>query len=159
MAKVKVAITGTLSMPRSEVIKLIEQHTNAQFSPSVSSDTGYLVAARFDTEKARRAAKLGTTVINEGEMLGFVTQGAFPIIPLADRKRPCNFPHINWTNMLDHDTAYFLRYSDHDGILSERFLFFAWEGIGDDGTRYVGGFDVERFKTFRVDRIEVFEPV
>lgn len=61
--------------------------------------------------------------------------------------------------MLDHDTAYFLRYRDHDGIPSERFLFFAWEGIGDDGTRYVGGFDVERFKTFRVDRIEVFEPV
>ena len=31
-------------------------------------------------------------MINESEMLGFVTQGAFPIIPLADRKRPCNFP-------------------------------------------------------------------
>ena len=59
MVKVKVAITGTLSMPRSEVIKLIEEHTNAQFSPSVSYDTGYLVAARFDTEKARRAANWG----------------------------------------------------------------------------------------------------
>ena len=53
---VKVAITGTLSMPRKSAAELIETHTNARFANTVTYDVNYLVASRFDTIKARKAA-------------------------------------------------------------------------------------------------------
>src|SRR5258708_10678361 len=87
---VKVSITGTLSMPRKAAVQLMESRTNARFNREVTYDVNYLVAARFDTDKARRAAQLGVTVISEGEMLDFIQQGAFP----ENNKpaRPDNYP-------------------------------------------------------------------
>ena len=74
-AAVLVAITGTLSIPRSEAVALIESRTNARFSPEVTYHANYLVAARFDTNKAHRAAALGIVIISEADMLGYIEKG------------------------------------------------------------------------------------
>ena len=154
-APVKVAITGVLSMKRADAVRLIEEKTNAKFSPSVSWDTSYLVASRFDTEKAHRAARVGTIVINEAEMLAFISKGSFPVIPtLAQRRAPSNLPDLAWTHEADPEKSFLLRYRDRDGALSDRFISCVLLGIDAHGVQYVGGFDVERFKEFRVDRIE-----
>src|SRR5712671_1521534 len=84
---VLVAITGTLSMARSEAVALIESRTNARFSPDVTYHTNYLVAARFDTNKAHRAAALGIVIISETDMLGYVEKGLFPATRLSDRPK------------------------------------------------------------------------
>lgn len=156
MSKVKVAITGTLSMPRSEAVRLLEEKTNAVFSKSVSWDTSYLVAARFDTEKARRAAALGTVVITEKELQEFLSAGAFPAVPsLSKRKPPSNLPEIIWTKMADPDSVYLLRYTDRDGVATERLIDSAYLAVSADGSaEWLGAYDIERFKTFRLDRIE-----
>ncbi len=74
----KVAITGTLSMPRDEAIKLIETRTGATASVRVTYDTDYLVTANPETFSARRAAWRGITVISERQMMAYIKQGAFP---------------------------------------------------------------------------------
>src|SRR5579871_832417 len=87
---VKVAITGALSKTREEIVQSIESATNAQFSRGVTYDTDYLVASRFDTNKAKRAAKLGITVISESEMWKFISKGAFP--ETEKQIRHCAYP-------------------------------------------------------------------
>lgn len=74
----KVAITGTLSKPREEIVRLIEALGNVHFSPQVTYDINYLIASRFDTAKAKRAAQIGITVISESEMMEFIERGSFP---------------------------------------------------------------------------------
>jgi len=154
-ATVKVAITGPLSIKRAVAIRLLEEKTKARFSPSVSWDTSYLVASRFDTEKAHRAARLGTIIISESEMMAFIASGRFPEAPtLALRRAPPNLPHIFWSYEADPEKAFYMRYRDRDGALSDRFLFCLQLGTSrEDGAEYLGGFDVERFKTFRADRV------
>jgi hypothetical protein len=78
MPQVKVAITGSLSMPREEAIRLIEGKTNAAYSKSASWDTSYLVATRTDAGKAASAAKRGIMVIDEHQMIEFIECGEFP---------------------------------------------------------------------------------
>ena len=48
-------ITGPLAMLRAEAVALVESKTNAKFVNSVSSNTDYLVSARMDTVKAKKA--------------------------------------------------------------------------------------------------------
>jgi hypothetical protein len=159
MPTVKVAITGTLSIPRSEAVRLIEEKTNAKFSKSVSWDTSYLVAARFDSEKARRAAQLGTVVINEKEMMAFIEKGEFPDVPsLSSRRAPSNLPDITWTDVnADPSQIFILRYLDAHEELTERLVAAYFVGIGDNGREYLGAYDLEGFKTFRMDRIVSIE--
>lgn len=152
----RVAITGALSIPRARAIELIETRTNAKFSEHVTYDTNYLVAARFDTNKARRAAEIGVTVISERDLMEFIEQGAFPANRLPERPKhphPSNFPEITWTETYEPERIALLEYQDAEGVVSLRYVAVSCKGIGSNGVEYIGGYDAERFKIFRVDRI------
>jgi hypothetical protein len=156
----QIAITGTLSMPRKEAVRLIESRTGATFSEQVTYDTNYLIAARFDTNKARRAAALGVTVISEADFLAFVEQGAFPPNRLPERpKRPHenHFPDITWTDVFDPEPTVLMTYRDADGVQSQRFVTITCKGMGSNSVEYIGGYDAECFKTFRTERILAIE--
>ena len=134
----------------------MESRTNAKFSPHVTYDTNYLVAARFDTNKARRAAQIGITVISEQDMMEFVEQGSFPENRLPDRpKYPHvnHFPDIKWIESYDPERIVLLEYQDAEGVVSQRYVAVSCKGIGSNGVEYIGGYDAEKFKTFRVERI------
>ena len=76
-------ITGALEKyKRIDAIVEIHNKTNARFVSGVSSQTDYLISSRKDTNKAERAKKFGTHVINEGEMMSFVKRGKFPNVRL-----------------------------------------------------------------------------
>jgi hypothetical protein len=159
--RVKVAITGTLSQPRREIVRLIEGRTNAEFSPEVTYDTNYLVASRFDTDKARRAAKLGVTVISESEMSECISRGLFPENdkPTRPRTYPPNFrtEEIVWHEEFEPQRLCFLEYSDNEGVRTQRFITLARKGVGSNGHEYLGAFDGDTFKTFRSDRVTKLE--
>lgn len=154
---VKVSITGQLSMSRKEAVRLIESRTNACFSAEVSYDVNYLVASRFDTDKAKRAAKIGVSVISEAEMMEFIERGVFPenSKPIQPHTYPPNFrdDEIAWTEELTPLRLCFLEYSDNEGTVTQRFVLVARKGRGSNGYDYLGAFDNERFKTFRWDRV------
>jgi hypothetical protein len=151
---VKVAITGTLSMPRKSAAELIETHTNARFANTVTYDVNYLVASRFDTIKARKAAKIGVAVISESELMDYVQKGAFP-----ENQKPLQpefhnsfrTDEITWTEI--QPKRLFLEYSDYGGIVTQRFIWLCCKGRGSNGRGYLGAFDNETFKTFRTDRV------
>jgi len=156
---IKVSITGTLSMPRKEAVQQIESRTNAQFSRDVTYDVNYLVAARFDTNKAKRAVQIGVTVISEAEMLECIQKGAFP--ENGKPLRP-DVPHflendVVWTVEFNPARLCFLEYSDAEGAVSQRFVRLCCKGRGSNGYDYLGAFDDERFKTFRTDRVVKLE--
>ena len=76
-------ITGALDgMKRIDAIDMIHNKTNARFVSMVSKNTDYLISSRKDTNKAARAKKFGTKVINESEMMAFVKRGKFPSVRL-----------------------------------------------------------------------------
>ncbi len=66
-----VVITGTLSMPRSEMKQLLEAH-GAKVSGSVSKKTDYLVAGEAAGSKLERAVELGVQVLDEAAALELV---------------------------------------------------------------------------------------
>jgi BRCA1-like protein len=153
---VRVAITGALSMPRKSAAELIETHTNAKFADSVTYDVNYLVASRFDTNKARKAAKIGVTVISEAELIDFIQKGEFPksekpVRP--DFHDPFRVDEITWTEEIQPERVCFLEYSDNEGVATQRFVRLCCKGRGSNGHDYLGAFDNERFKTFRTDRV------
>ena len=159
---VHVAITGTLSRPRHEIVALIESKTNARFSEHVTYETNYLVASRFDTIKARRAAKLGVKVLTEQDMMGFIERGHFEPTPLPV-KPPSNWRPID-LDAIEYETieqfpqprVYYLKYRDSEGRESERFIL-AMERVKSGSHEYLAGYDHECYKTFRLDRIEKME--
>jgi hypothetical protein len=158
----KVAITGTLSMPRSEAAKLIESRTNAKFSPNVTYETNYLVAARFDTNKSRKAAEIGVTVISEQDMMEYIERGAFPDNKLPDRPKHIyvnNFPEVKWQETYHPERLVLMEYQDAEGVVTLRYVALTCKGIGSNEAEYLGGYDVERFKIFRVERILSLEHV
>ena len=71
-------ITGSLGMKRIDAIVLIHNKTNCRWVSMVSKNTDYLISSRKDTNKAKRARKFGTQVIDQGEMMAFVKCGKFP---------------------------------------------------------------------------------
>ena len=75
-------ITGALEMKRIDAIVMIHNKTNARFVSMVSKNTDYLISSRKDTNKAERAKKFGTQVIDESEMMAFVKRGKFPSVRL-----------------------------------------------------------------------------
>jgi hypothetical protein len=156
---VLVAITGTLSMPRSQAVALIESRTNARFSPDVTYHTNYLVAARFDTNKAHRAAALGIVIISEADMLGYVEKGPFPATRLPDRpKHTSHFPEIEWKELFHPEKIAFMEYQDGGGLVTSRYVMITCKG-DSGGNEYYGGYDAECFKTFRTERILRLEEI
>lgn len=161
-ATVYVAITGTLSRPRHEIVELIESRTNARFCERVTYDTNYLVASRFDTSKARRAAQIGVKVVNEEELMTFVEQGDFPVVPTPVRP-PSNWHPVD-LDAIEYETIEqfpqpricYLKYRDSAGEESERFIL-AMERVRGGSHEYLAGYDHETYKTFRLDRIEKLE--
>lgn len=152
---VKVAITGALSMPRKSAAELIETHTNAKFADSVTYDVNYLVASRFDTIKARKAAKIGVAVISEAELMDYIQKGAFPENQKPLRPEFHNLfrtDEITWTEKIQPERL-FLEYSDNEGVVTQRFIWLCCKGRGSNGHEYLGAFDNETFKTFRTDRV------
>ena len=72
-------ITGALDgLKRIDAIVMIHNKTNARFVSKVSKNTDYLISSRKDTNKAKRARKFGTQVIDQAEMMGFIKSGNFP---------------------------------------------------------------------------------
>ncbi len=67
----KIVITGTLSMPRSKVQKLIEDEGGFAAS-SVSKDIDFLVAGSDAGSKLDKAKKLGIKIIDEQELLSML---------------------------------------------------------------------------------------
>jgi DNA ligase (NAD+) len=62
-------ITGTLSRPRAEIARMIEQY-GGKVTGSVSGNTDYLVAGESPGgSKYRRAQQLGTPVIDEAQLM------------------------------------------------------------------------------------------
>ena len=78
--EVTFCITGSLAMVRAEAIELVENKTNAKFVSKVNGNTDYLVSARTDTVKAKKARLHGTKVITEKELMAYVKKGKFPEI-------------------------------------------------------------------------------
>jgi len=147
-----VAITGTLSRPREELVDLINGTSNARFVTKVAGDTDYLVASRFDTVKAHNAARFGTTVIPEPELLSYIAAGEFPVRKHRNT-HAMNWPEITWTEIVDNPAAHFLKYSGGDGETTERFVVITRYGTSQSGIEYFEGFDGIRMKTFRQDRV------
>ena len=147
-----VAITGTLSKPREEFATRIDSTSNARFVTKVAGDTDYLVAARFDTAKARKAAIFGATIITEQDLESFLTDGYFP--PRAHRDtHVSNWPEITWTEVVADPYIYLVEYEDAGGDKSIRYVTVTMRGRNQQGIEYFEAFDGLAKKTFRVDRV------
>ena len=66
-----VVLTGTLSMPRSAMKQLLEEH-GARVSGSVSSKTDYVVAGESAGSKLDKARELGVGILSEEEVLRLI---------------------------------------------------------------------------------------
>lgn len=125
-------------------------------------DTNYLVASRFDTSKARRAAQIGVKVVNEEELMTFVEQGDFLVVPTPVRP-PSNWHPVD-LDAIEYETIEqfpqpricYLKYRDSAGEESERFIL-AMERVRGGSHEYLAGYDHETYKIFRLDRIEKLE--
>ena len=72
LAGMTVVVTGTLSRPREEIHKLIEQE-GGKPGGSVSSKTSYVVAGEAAGSKLEKARTLGVPVLTEEEFLALVS--------------------------------------------------------------------------------------
>jgi hypothetical protein len=147
-------------MPRKEAAALIDSTANARFYPEVTFETNYLVAAIFDSGKARKAAKIGVSIINEAEMMECVKIGRFP-----DNKTPQRPPHVNnfpeivWSKKFSPAVTYYVEYEEGNGVVTQRYISVTCEGRATNGNDYVGAYDGEWFKTFRRDRFRRIQPI
>ena len=153
---INVAITGTLSQPRSKVAEQINATENAHFVESVTLNTHYLVCAKSDSGKAKKAARLGTSVISEAEMNEYITSGRFPSTTLPDvpQRLHHHFPEIEWEDKVEQERC-LMTYCDAVGQTSIRTVLVVSTGhtIDNPNVKWIGGFDGPQFKTWRQDRI------
>jgi DNA ligase (NAD+) len=70
-------ITGTLSVPRDEVVARIET-AGGKVTGGVSKKTDYVVAGEDPGSKVDKARKLGVTVLDERELDALLQGGATP---------------------------------------------------------------------------------
>ncbi len=87
-----------------------------------------------------------------------ISAGQFPAVRLPEYliHRANNFPEITWNDVYDNARVGILTYRDIDGNYSIRTV--ALTAAGTSGTYdWFGGYDGERFKTFRQDRVISFE--
>jgi hypothetical protein len=156
--KIRVAITGPLSQPRKAVAQLINSTQNATYVDSVTFDTHYLVCAKADSKKAKKAARLGTAVISELELLQYLSDSVFPDTELPQKPTHYanNFPEIAWDSVDPDPQVWVLGYEDARGNQSIRSILITGLGhsVHDPDTRWVGGYDGPTFKTWRRDRIK-----
>lgn len=161
--KMKIAITGTLRIPRVEVAALINQTSNGSFVETVTFQTRYLVTATTDSNKAKKAARIGTSVIGEQELFQYISDGCFPntALPPAPIHDGNNFPEIVWVEMCEPPETYLLEYRDAKGNWSIRTVRATGKGHteGDSEIQWLGGYDGPTFKTWRRDRILSLELV
>lgn len=66
-----VVLTGTLSMPRNEAKKLLEE-AGAKITGSISKKTDYLIAGESAGSKVTKAASLGVSVLTEDEFINLL---------------------------------------------------------------------------------------
>jgi len=138
----------------------IDASSNGRFVKSVTLDTHYLVATKFDSFKAKKAARLGTTVISEQDLLGYLGSGVFPETALPEKPVHQNhFPEIEWSKIYDPARTYLLTYIDALGNGSIRRIVATAEGntVGNPSVRWLAAYDGEGFKTWRFDRIKELE--
>jgi hypothetical protein len=151
---VSVAITGTLSIPRAEAARLINSSKNAQFVPSVTYHTSYLVSALPDSQKVRKAREIGVTIISEAQLFDYLKHGTFPPAKTHDYHRPAPPPFdVDWTTTYAEPRHVLIKYTDADQQYSEREAEVFGEGKSPAGITYFNILDEEGFKTFRADRI------
>lgn len=67
-----VVLTGTLSMPRNEVKKLLEA-AGAKITGSISKKTDYLIAGESAGSKLAKAESLGVSVLTEDEFINLIS--------------------------------------------------------------------------------------
>jgi hypothetical protein len=124
----------------------------------VSYQTNYLVAGRFDSGKARKAAEIGVAIISEAEMMAYVNAGRFTENDTPTRPPHINnFPNVRWTKEHWPGLPYYIEYESSYGVVTPRYVLVTCEGRGDNGQDYVGAFDGDWFKTFRRDRMRKYE--
>jgi hypothetical protein len=150
--RMTVAITGTLSKPRDEFATRINATSNARFVTNVAGDTDYLVAARFDTVKARNAAIYGSAIITEQDLESFLEQAAFPVRAHRDT-HVSNWPEITWTETVNDPELFLCEYADASGVKSVRYIYITKRGNNKDGAEYLEAFDGFKMKTYRADRV------
>ena len=156
--QVNVAVTGALSEPRSRVAELINASTNGCFVEYLNLQTHYLVCAKHDSQKARKASLYGTAIISEAELRDILANGIFPLtaLPIYAVHQPNNFPEITWTEVYDPGAPHILTYCDGSGNYSVRMVAVTGRGICSEH-EWIGVYDGPRFKTFRSDRVVSLE--
>lgn len=156
---ITICVTGTLSgLERAEARSLVEEAGHI-FSERVTLKTDFLVAARLDTAKVRRASELGITIITQSEF--------FDLLELNDidrtkgtQKRERRTPSISWIKYpIPERYRTALTYHNADGVITEREIFVVAKGelTSPQGyvRKYIQGIDIEenQVRTFRHDRI------
>jgi hypothetical protein len=156
MSRINIAITGALARPRSAVAELINATSNGHFVEWITFETHYLVCAKADSLKAKKAARLGTAVISENELNEYLVVGLFPSTELPERpeRHHHNFPEIEWTDKLEPE-IWLMTYCDAKGNTTIRKVLVTSIGFSANlhTDRWIGGFDGPQFKTWRQDRI------
>ncbi len=71
----KIAITGTLSKPRSHFVQLIESK-GWTVSSSISNNTHYLLCGENAGSKKDKANKLGVTILTEAEFNNMIKEAS-----------------------------------------------------------------------------------
>ena len=66
-----IVLTGTLSQPRDEVIKILESK-GAKIASSVSKNTDFVICGEKAGSKLERAQTLGVKTLNEQEFLALM---------------------------------------------------------------------------------------
>lgn len=151
---VLVAITGTLSVPRESAARLINASQNAQFVASVTYHTGYLVSALADSQKAKKARKIGVEILTEKQLFEYLANGFFPPAKTHEYQRsaPPEFI-VDWKTRYPEPKRLSVKYKDSHEQYSERELDVFAVGSSPSGITYLSVLDAEGFKTFRMDRI------
>jgi hypothetical protein len=150
--RLTVAITGTLAIPRDDAATRINATDNARFVTKVAANTDFLVATRFDTVNAHKAASCGSVIISEPELMGFLDAGEFP--KRKHRKSLSGtWPEITWTRVVEDPRTQLLEYKDAHGVSTLRFVAITRYGTGPENRPYFEAFDGLGLKTFREDRV------
>ncbi len=151
---VSVAITGTLSIPRKEAARLINASKNAQFVNSVTFHTSYLVSALADSQKVKKALKIGVEILTEDQLFAYLSSGVFPPAKAHEYHQPAPIPfEVEWTTKYSEARHVLIRYEDAYNSYSEREADLFAIGHSHSGVTYLSVLDDEGFKTFRADRI------
>lgn len=157
LARMTVAITGTLSEPRAVIAAKINATTNARFVERVAFDTDFLIAARHDTGKAKAAVVNGTLILSESQLDEYLNVGEFP---WHERKSSASHGagfHISdivWKEKFPEPVQCRLQYADQQGKFMEMEVAVVFPlGIHPNGHEYVGAYSDGGFKTLRKDRV------